>query len=279
MTSHLGKEHNHAMHAFKNLRILVFLSIAFLLGTPAFSRAEVSFSISPIRLEMSGDPGGSYTDAVEVRNEGSEKVRIKVTMQDWRLTEDGTPVFEKAKTEPHSCTGWLKINPVDFLLQPGEKKMARYSVTIPPGTKDGGYWGAFIFETVPPVEPGQKAKAVAIKGNIASIIYVVAGKPQPAGDILDMRYKRGKDQDSISVKIKNSGAAPFRMKGNVSINDGTGKSVSVIDFPDAPVLAESTRTFTLPIKEKLPPGNYVSTATVDIGAKSVLAGDLPFQVK
>ena len=263
-------------------RSITALLVAFitLFATIPTARAEISFSVSPIRIDMTGDSGGSYTDAIEVNNEGKEKVRIKVSMQDWELTEDGIPIFRKAGTNSRSCTGWLKINPVDFQLQPGEKKTVRYSVAIPAGTAVGGYWGAFIFETVPHVEPGQKTRAVAIKGNIASIVYVTVGKPKPVAEIIDMGHAEKKEGSAITVRLQNTGCpVQFRVKGSVAINGKDGKEVRTIPLPDAPVLAGSTRTFSLPIGEKLPAGSYTAVASVDAGGDALLAGEIAFTVK
>ncbi len=257
------------------MRLIAALALTLL---PISARAEISFSVSPIRIELSGEPGGTHTDAMEVRNEGNEKVRIKVSMQDWYLSEEGTPIFQKGGTQSHSCTSWMKINPVDFLLQAGEKKVVRYSVAIPAGIKDGGYWGAFVFETVPQVVPGQKTKAVAIKGNIGSIVYIVVGKPVPAGDILDMTYDT-RNGRKILTKIKNTGTVHFRIKGNIKITDTAGKTVQTTDLSDVPVLADSSRTLPVTLDDKLPAGRYTAVATVDIGGKAVLSGEFPFVVK
>ncbi|MBT0653283.1 hypothetical protein [Geomobilimonas luticola] len=257
----------------------LFLAFLVLVAFPLPALAEISFSVSPIRVELSGESGGTHTDALEVRNEGNEKVRIKVSMQDWYLSEEGTPIFQKGGTQPRSCVGWMKINPVDFLLQAGEKKVVRYSVAIPPGIKEGGYWGAFIFETVPQVEPGQKTKAVAIKGNIGSIVYVVVGKPVPVGDIIDMSYDAGGKGRKILTKIKNNGTVHFRVKGSIKVNDPAGKTVQTVELPDVPVLADYSRTIPATLDDKLPAGSYTAVATIDIGDKSVLAGELPFVVK
>ncbi|WP_298270111.1 hypothetical protein [Geobacter sp.] len=257
------------------LNVLALLA----LSLPPAARAEISFSVSPIRIDMAGEPGGSYTDAIEVNNEGKEKVRIKVAMQDWYLSEEGTPIFRKAGSQPHSCIPWLRINPVDFLLQPGEKKTVRYSVAIPAGTPAGGYWAAFVFETVPHVEPGQKSRAVAIKGNIAAIVYVTAGKPVPEAEFLDLAYAPAGEMGAISMRLQNKGNVQFRLKGSVAINARGGKTVQTLAIPDAPVLAGFTRTLSLPLKEKLPAGSYTAVATVDVGGAALLAGEAPFTVK
>lgn len=258
------------------------LFLVFIILTLCFisdSHAEISFSVSPIRIEMTGEPGGSYNDVIEVSNEGKEKVRIKVAMQDWYLSEEGTPIFQKAGAIPRSCIKWLKINPVDFLLQPGEKKSVRYSVAIPPEIVAGGYWGAFVFETVPQVEPGQKTRAVAIKGNIASIVYITAGKPKGSGELIDMSFVENKDGGKVALRLKNNGTVHFRIKGDVKINDAAGKTVQTIPLPDVPVLPGYTRTQPVSLKERLPAGTYTAVATVDVGAAAIMAGEVSFTVK
>jgi P pilus assembly chaperone PapD len=257
------------------LRTLLATLLLLLCLTPVVW-AEISFSVSPIRVELSGDPGGTYTDAIEITNEGTENVRIKVGTQDWYLTEEGTPVFQKAGSQKSSCAAWLKINPVDFQLAPKEKKMVRYSANIPAATVPGGYWASFIFETVPPVEPGKKTKAVAIKGNIAAIIYLTVGKAVPVAELIDMAFKDGKDGEAITLRLKNGGTVHFRIKGNIKILASDGTMVQTLEVPDAPVLSGFTRTVSVPLKEKLPKGAYRAVATVETPGAPLMEGEIPF---
>jgi hypothetical protein len=263
----------------KTARVLLISTALFLSCLTMPAVAGISFSVSPIRMELAGNPGGSHADAIEVHNEGDEPVRIRIVMNDWYLSETGTPIFQKAGTQDHSCAAWLKINPVDFLLQPGEKKVVRYSVSIPPDTVPGGYWGAFVFQTLPIVKPGQKADAVSLKGNIASIIYVTAGNPPVKGDIIDMNFETKENGATISTRLQNTGTVPFRIKGELKITDAEGNTVASYDFTDAPVLAGFTRTFSQRIEEPLSPGDYTALATIDLGTGDLLAGELPFSVK
>jgi P pilus assembly chaperone PapD len=258
------------------IRAILFI-IFITLGSQAWS--EISFSVSPIRLELAGSPGGSYTDGIEVRNEGSEKARIKVSVQDWYLSPEGTPIFQKPGSRPNSCASWIKVNPVDFLLLPGEKKVVRYSITIPPTAKEGGYWGAFILETLPLITPGEKAKSVSLKGNIASIIYLTTGTPTPNGDITDMRFTQSKDGQTLLITMRNTGTVHFRLKGDLNLVDDQGKKLETLPVPDTPVLPGYTRIISIPFKQKLVPGRYTATITLDIGAKALLAGETFFIVK
>jgi P pilus assembly chaperone PapD len=252
--------------------LTVALLLLFSLATAV--RAEISFSVSPIRVELSGEPGGTYTDAIEITNEGTEKVRIKVGTQDWYLTEDGTPVFQKGGSQKYSCASWLKINPVDFQLDPKEKKLVRYSAAIPAATVPGGYWASFVFETVPPVEPGKKTKAVAIKGNIASIIYLTVGKATPIAELIDMGFKDGVNGEAIALRLKNGGTVHFRIKGNIRIVGADGKPVQTLEIPDAPVLSGFSRTVSVPLKEKLPKGAYRAIATVETPGAPLMEGEI-----
>ncbi len=79
---------------------------------------------------------------ISVTNDGTAPTRLKVSIEDWTLTRDGNPMFMKVENNPYSCAGWIRINPVDFRLAPGETREVRYTITVPQGTEDGGYRAA-----------------------------------------------------------------------------------------------------------------------------------------
>jgi P pilus assembly chaperone PapD len=160
--------------------ILLVVVIATLAPALLFS-AEISISVSPIRVEHLVKQSEKGTDTISVTNDGTASTRLRVSIEDWALTKDGNPIFMKGGSNPYSCAGWIRINPVDFRVDPGQTREVRYTVTVPEGIEDGGFRAAIIFETVPDVTPGEKARRVYLKGRIAAMLYEVVGKPLPQG--------------------------------------------------------------------------------------------------
>lgn len=247
----------------------VYLFSLILILSPFCSFATVSLEVSPIRVEHTIEKGSSETNAILVRNGGDEPARIKVRLLEFCLKEDGTPIFLPRGNSRFSLSPLIRINPVDFRLNPGQKRYVRYTLSIPDDLREGGYFSAISFETVPIVLPGKKVRKLFLKGRVVCILYERVGNPIPSGEILDLR-KEGKE---VFLTLKNIGSVHFRVKGKIIIEDEKGKVVERISLPDCPILPEAKRKIKVCLKETLPRGEYIIKAEVDIGRKELLLAE------
>jgi len=264
----------------KNKRwiILLIAVIAILAPVLVFS-AEVSISVSPIRVEHLVKQGERGTDTISVTNDGTASTRLKVSIEDWALTRDGNPMFMKVGKNPYSCAEWIRINPVDFRVDPGQTREVRYTVTVPEGIEDGGFRVAIIFETVPDVTPGQKAKQVYLKGRIATILYEVVGKPIPEGHANSLKADLKKEGMDFLLALQNPGKVHFRTKGSITVKDSNGSKAFEVELPDVPVLPKSEREIKVSYDKSIPKGKYTATAVVDIGKKELIGAETAFETK
>ncbi|MGC9056904.1 MAG: hypothetical protein ACP5J6_08605 [Candidatus Saccharicenans sp.] len=255
-------------------KILVFI---FLFSSGL--QAQIFFGLTPIRVDLKLKPGSQTTDIFYVRNNSVKPVRIKVYAENWFLKDDGTPVFIGGQETTFSCQKWIKVNPFDFRLQPGEMKSVRFTVSVPEDTEAGGYHAAVSFENVPEVQPGEKIGQVAFTGKIASAIYVVVGKVEPEGRLEDLVFQHSGDSQLIKLRLSNSGRTHFRLKGEIIIRTLEGKKISTLEIPDEPVLPAMERWVTLPLKAKLFPGNYRVEVKMDIGREELIGLEKEISVK
>jgi len=259
---------------------IILLIVATTISSPAllFS-AEVSISVSPIRVEHLVKQGEKGTDTISVTNDGTASTRLKVSIEDWSLTRDGNPMFLKVGKNPYSCADWIRINPVDFRVDPGQTREVRYTVTVPEGIEDGGFRVAIIFETVPEVMPGEKAKRVYLKGRIATIVYEVVGKPIPEGHANSLKADLKKEGMDFILALQNTGKVHFRTKGSITVKDSNGNKAFEVDIPDVPVLQESERDVKVSYDKSIPKGKYTATAVVDIGRKELIGAETTFDIE
>jgi P pilus assembly chaperone PapD len=253
-------------------------AITILIPVLTFS-AEVSISVSPIRVEHLVKQGEKGTDTISVTNDGIAPTRLKVSIEDWALTRDGNPMFMKVGSNPYSCGEWIRINPVDFRVDPGQTREVRYTVTVPQGIEDGGFRVAIIFETVPDVTPGEKAKRVYLKGRIATILYEVVGKPLPQGHSNGLKAELKKEGADFILALQNTGKVHFRTKGSITVKDSEGSKALEVELPDVPVLPESEREVKVSYDKPIPKGKYTATAVVDIGKKELIGAETTFDVE
>src|SRR5438045_6530364 len=152
-----------------------------LLGVTPARAGDVSFTLSPMTNELSVPAGTQYTGVLLVTHEIAEGVqpstveplRLRVYAMDWTLDRKGAPSFYKAGTKPASCSAWVQVNPTDLVIPAGEKREARYTITVPPGVQ-GTYRTVVMFETAPkPHRQGDRV--IAVNGRIGATIYVQVG--------------------------------------------------------------------------------------------------------
>jgi len=258
--------------------ILLFVVIT-ILPTPLLFPAEVSVSVSPIRVEHLVKQGEKGTDTISVTNDGTAPTRLKVLIEDWALTRDGNPMFMKVGKNPYSCAEWIRINPVDFKIDPGQTREVRYTISVPQGIEEAGYRAAVIFETVPDVTPGEKAKRVYLKGRIATILYEVVGKPSPQGHTNSLKADLKKEGVDFILALQNTGKVHFRTKGSITVKDSNGSKAFEVELPDVPILPKSERDVRVSYDKSIPKGKYKAIAVVDIGKKELIGAEATFEMQ
>lgn len=259
---------------------IAFIPLIISLLLPSFPwAAQVSISVSPIRVEHWVKQGEKGTDMILVTNDGKAPTRLKVSIADFTITSDGNPQFIKPDGNPQSCAQWIRINPVDFRIGPGQTREVRYTIAVPRDAEDGGYRAAIIFETVPDVAPGDKMKRVFLKGRIVTIIYEVVGKPVPQGHVSSLRAERKQEGIDFVLSLQNIGKVHYRTKGKVTVKDEQGKKAFEMEIPDVPVLPGSEREVRISYDKPIVRGKYTATAVVDIGKKELIGVETAFSIE
>lgn len=264
----------------KNLPVAVLFGLgALVAGLVVPAGAQMSLEVSPIRAEHQIEAGATETNVIEVRNSGPKASRVKVYLQDWQMDRQGQVSFSRPGSSPVSLSSWLEINPTDFLVEPGQTKEVRYTLTVPAGAKTGGYRGAIILEGMP-AQPGPPTvKKMAVHGRFGVMVYETVGKPDIRARFSDFQVIPEKKQVKFVLTLANAGTAHFRpKKSKISITNGQGQEVAAVDIPDAPVLPGATREVEVAQALKLPPGQYTAKAVVDVGQRDLLGRQQLFTV-
>jgi P pilus assembly chaperone PapD len=258
--------------------LILLLSLMSIL--PLAMAEAISISVSPIRVEHNVPAGGNLTEAISVLNDDISPVHIRVKIEDWSLTREGAVSFAPGGSQPFSAAPWIRVNPREFDLQPGQSQSARYALTVPKDANPGGYRAAIIFATVPRPTPGEKQKRVMFEGRIATILYETVGRPAPSGEITGLSMEPNKEgKPEFLISFKNTGSVHLRTRGEIIIRDKAGKEIGKAPLPDLPILPRSDRDFKVAWEAKLPAGEYVAELLMDIGRKELLAGERKFSIR
>ncbi len=254
--------------------VLAFLGTAY---RPA--AAQMALEISPIRVEHQIQAGMSETNVVEVWNSGQKPVRVRTSLQDWTMDQQGNLKFSRAGGKPQSLAPWLEINPTDFQVGPGERKQIRYTMNVPASARPGSYWVALMVEGMPPQVGPPVPKKVALHGRFAVCIYNSVGSREIRGSFKDFQVHTRQGRPTLLISLANQGQYHFRpQKSKVTIRNQQGQQVASVDVPDAPVLPGLTRDIKWEPEIKLAPGQYQAEARLDIGRREMLVRQVAFTV-
>jgi len=247
---------------------------------PVCVAAQVSVEVSPLRVEVSGGPGESHTQAITLTNQGPDPVRIRATIDDWHLSKDGTPQFTPAPPGTWtSAVDWIRLAPPEQVIEPGKQGVVRFTLTVPAGTQEGGYRASVMFEFgAADADPVARGRQVTLRSRVATVVYATVGQPPVAVDLTNLvvRAEAGRPPQAIAT-LHNTGRVHVRTKGLLTIYDQSGTVVRQVDLPSAPVLPESERDVAIPTGgDEDPPlaaGTYRVEVKIDVGLRALLVGE------
>jgi len=241
--------------------------------------AQMSFVVTPIRVEHQAEIGTSETNVLEVRNEGTKPNRVKVYAEDWNMDRKGDVNYARAGTGPQSCANWIQINPTDFRVEPGQNRQIRYTLTVPPGTKEGGYRAVIVFEGMPVAESGTAPRRMAVHGRIGVVLYETVGKPDIKALFDDFQVSSAKQGVTFKLTLSNKGNVHYRVKKSwITLKNSQGAEVAKVEVPDIPVLPGATRELEFSKDLGLPKGTFVAEAVLDVGRRDFLGRKQSFTI-
>lgn len=242
--------------------------------------AQMSFVVSPIRVEHQVAVGASETNVIEVRNEGKSPARVKVYTEDWEMDRKGDVNYARAGKGPNSCATWIQLNPTDFRVDPGQTRQIRYTLTVPPGSKEAGYRAAIVFEGMPAGESGPGgARKVAVHGRIGVVLYETVGNPEIKAQFEDFQVRPEKQGVTFKLTLANKGVGNFRIKKSwIALKNSQGQEVAKVEIPDIPVLPGAVRDLEFSKELTLPKGSYVAEAVLDVGRRDFLGRKQTFNI-
>ena len=253
-------------------------------AVPVLGQGPVSVEVSPLRVELKLAAGGAHTQAITITNTGKEAVRVRASVRDWHLSQDGAPQFEEpGDARPYSASRWIRIAPPELVIQPNMEGTVRFSMAVPAGIDAAGYRTGIMFEFGPASgEAVTRRREVAVKSQIATLIYASVGEPRAAVDLVDLRSRVTPEQTLILATLKSTGRRTVRTKGTVVVYGQGGAVVRQVPVPDVPVLPESQRDVAIVIADNtlkpLPIGEYRIEVKIDVGLPALIIGETTLKV-
>lgn len=230
--------------------------------------AQVSIGISPLVFELSGNPGEVFENQVKISNPSGMTIGIKMTVEDIAPTgEEGLIVIEPAETETYSIAKWTKAEPEEFVLNPGEEKWVKFTISIPEKAEPGGHYGSVIAGSIQVAGGGMTGATIAPRVGVL-VLLTVSGKMIESLAVKDFTAPRYSEYGPIefAIRFENRGTVHVKPRGLITITNWLGQKVTDVSFPERNVLPKAVRKFEASWDTKwLWAGKYTATLTGSYG--------------
>lgn len=238
--------------------------------------------VSPLRTDVTADPGETKVVRIIVTNPSDSEVSVRPIQNDFVAddAEDGSPAIildEDQYAEKNSLKRYME--PLEsFNVGPGESVAVEVSIVVPEDAEAGGYFGALRFAPTSPDGGGQ----VNTSPSVASLILLrVNGDVAESLDLTDFQLRQSEkatnfltsaDNLSMLVRFKNDSTVQLAPFGMVTVQRGEEIVYSSSFNSDSEqrdmILPSSARRWNIPLNDVEGLGKYTVTATFTYGSSN-----------
>jgi hypothetical protein len=237
-----------------------------------------SLKLSPLRSDLTLDPGTTGTVKTYITNLTKDTVVLKAIENDFVSgDEKGTPSLildENSYAPSHSLKRFM-VPLSTVTVAAGATQEVDVHITVPKTAQAGGYYGAVRFAPA-----GSTSQQIALSSSVASLILLTVSGPvveQMTLTNFDVQQNGGTSSNfrtpnnlALLVRFQNKGnlqEAPF---GQINVQKGK-KVVYKYDFnqqnPKNEILPDSARRWNVPLKNLGKFGKYTVSGTFGYGTK------------
>lgn len=227
------------------MRYLSYTLLALVAGLTIATGAS-ALTVSPARVEITGDPGTTLHGEIEIFNEQEGTRTFFSSLENFEPSGDsGAPHFIGASD---GLATWIKTEE-KIVLQSGEHKKVPFSITIPKDAEPGGKFAAIFWGSQPVGSQG--GGEVSIGGKIGVLVLLrISGYVPEGGGLLDFAVKDNQRFFTslpvvMSYRLNNTGGDRIVPLGDVKIKNSFRITTDTLQANknEGSVLPNSTRKF------------------------------------
>ena len=209
----------------------------------------LALTVSPARLEISGDPGVTIEAKIELFNEQEGTRTFYTSFENFEPSGDsGAPQFIGAKD---GLATWIQSEN-KVVVNSGARISVPISITIPSNAEPGGHFAAIFFGSQEPGVRGEEQ--VSVGGKIGVLVLLrVNGAVTEGGGLLEFITKeKQKFYTELPVifnyRINNTGGDRVVPLGDIRITNTLGLQSATLlaNKNEGSVLPNSARKFEVP---------------------------------
>ena len=232
------------------LSIILILTLGLIFVQPV-----LALTISPVRMEIQGDPGQTLRGEVELFNEQGETKTFYSSPQNFEARgESGAPYFLPDTNK--GLASWINVQE-SVVLKADERKTIPFTIQIPQSVEAGGYFAAIFWSTTPPQSQGS-GQQVSVSGKLGMLVFLSdTGELKEGGGLLDLKIGGGGRVVSsfpitFAYRFSNDGSERVKPEGELKVKNLFGFTTVTLDAnrQNGNVLPGSIRKFEVVWAEK-----------------------------
>jgi hypothetical protein len=226
---------------------VIFSTAIVFVAILAFAAPARALTISPARVEISGDPGAQVGGEFTLINEQAVTQTFYPSYENFSAQgETGSPAFSSEKV---GLDTWVSIPQTQITIAPGQVLQVPYTITIPPNAEPGGYFSVLFLSTTPPSTNNGGEVSIGAKIGMLLLLRVNGNVAESAGITQFDKNGHGFFYKTLPVdlryKFHNGGGDRVEPKGTMTIRDTVFLPAAHLDAntETGNILPGSTRQF------------------------------------
>ncbi|MDD5070560.1 MAG: hypothetical protein PHV17_07495 [Candidatus Omnitrophica bacterium] len=229
--------------------------------------------IDNARVHINLDQGKTYAGTVTVENPTTEKVSVRMYLEDFVYVApfDGEKEFFPPGTTEYSLSDWLSLSPVEFELDPLEKQAVNFTIR-PDRPVDKVHCGVLFSETDIGGDPADQG-GVEIRGRLGTLIFVEPEQLKESVLFDDVVA----DSNRLSAKISNNGNTFLYLKGSYFVFNEQDEVLDRNQLKEVYLLPKDRTDVSIDLSGLLI-GSYTMVLTFDMGFGTAKVSEIDFLV-
>jgi hypothetical protein len=219
------------MTLFRKFTVLAF---ALTLSISGLSDVQ-ALTVSPVKIELQGDPGQTLTADFRLLNEQDKTLNFYGSVANFEAEgESGTPNFVSNDTD---LASWIHLNPGEegedptvITLNSKEEITRTFTVDIPGDATPGGHFAALFWAT----NPASETEGVAVGAKVGILVFLsVNGDFDQGGDLLSFDTTDAQRfftslPITFEYRFQNTGADRVVPEGTLELKNTLGWTAEVL---------------------------------------------------
>jgi hypothetical protein len=279
-------------HFYKKILLgsFIFFPLLSCMNTVKAEEAStLGLSVNPQLFELDVFPGETINRIITVGNLSDVVLPVKVRVVNFTAADySGEMLFEEILADPAVASKkWFEVEPADFILDIGERRVINFSISVPEDAVPGGHYSVILFE---PQLPSHYFKAgqpqmVPVVGVLFLIsVKVLALEPISQENLVEIvefripgeqriqnleRFLASVSQiippvqaaeinisertpSSFILSIKNNDIYHHKLSGRLLVYNTFGKRVGEIEIKKTTILPGKIRRFPVNFSSEAP---------------------------